>query len=128
MMFQQAEQEALLGRHQLFSMSYDRSEMNICLLAGHGRVNQLGGVFINGRPLPDSIRRQIVEMATQGIRPCVISRQVCLVMFFRLRETSTISFSYKCHMVACRRSSLAMRKPVLTNQVLWVTMVVNKVR
>ena len=44
--------------------------------AGHGRVNQLGGVFINGRPLPDHIRRTIVEMATQGIRPCAISRQV----------------------------------------------------
>jgi hypothetical protein len=46
------------------------------ILAGNGRVNQLGGVFINGRPLPDHIRRQIIEMATQGIRPCAISRQV----------------------------------------------------
>ncbi|CAF1276576.1 unnamed protein product, partial [Adineta steineri] len=56
MMYQQAEQEALL--------------------AGHGRVNQLGGVFINGRPLPDCIRRQIIDMARTGIRPCVISRQL----------------------------------------------------
>ncbi|CAF4028530.1 unnamed protein product [Rotaria sp. Silwood2] len=55
-MYQQAEHEALL--------------------AGHGRINQLGGVFINGRPLPDHIRRQIVEMAREGIRPCVISRQL----------------------------------------------------
>ncbi|CAF1012937.1 unnamed protein product [Rotaria sordida] len=55
-MYQQAEREALL--------------------AGHGRINQLGGVFINGRPLPDHIRREIVEMARQGIRPCVISRQL----------------------------------------------------
>ncbi|CAF3633652.1 unnamed protein product [Adineta steineri] len=46
------------------------------LLAGHGRVNQLGGVFINGRPLPDDLRRQIIEMATKGIRPCMISRQL----------------------------------------------------
>jgi len=45
-------------------------------LAGHGRVNQLGGVFINGRPLPDHVRREIIEMARKGIRPCVISRQV----------------------------------------------------
>ncbi|KAI0989196.1 hypothetical protein GJ496_011577 [Pomphorhynchus laevis] len=41
-----------------------------------GRVNQLGGVFINGRPLPTHIRLKIVELAAQGIRPCVISRQL----------------------------------------------------
>jgi paired box protein 3/7 len=39
-------------------------------------VNQLGGVFINGRPLPNHIRLKIVEMAAAGIRPCVISRQL----------------------------------------------------
>ncbi|XP_011187391.2 segmentation protein paired [Zeugodacus cucurbitae] len=44
--------------------------------AGQGRVNQLGGVFINGRPLPNNIRLKIVEMAAEGIRPCVISRQL----------------------------------------------------
>ncbi|NXO86818.1 PAX3 protein, partial [Sitta europaea] len=36
----------------------------------------LGGVFINGRPLPNHIRHKIVEMAHHGIRPCVISRQL----------------------------------------------------
>lgn len=45
-------------------------------VAGQGRVNQLGGVFINGRPLPNHIRLKIVEMAAAGIRPCVISRQL----------------------------------------------------
>ncbi|XP_066904691.1 protein gooseberry isoform X2 [Halyomorpha halys] len=45
-------------------------------VAGQGRVNQLGGVFINGRPLPNHIRLKIVEMAASGIRPCVISRQL----------------------------------------------------
>ncbi|KAL7642330.1 UNVERIFIED_CONTAM: hypothetical protein RMT77_006891 [Armadillidium vulgare] len=44
--------------------------------AGQGRVNQLGGVYINGRPLPNHIRLKIVEMAAAGIRPCVISRQL----------------------------------------------------
>lgn len=47
-----------------------------CIFAGQGRVNQLGGVFINGRPLPNHIRLKIVEMAAAGVRPCVISRQL----------------------------------------------------
>uniref|UniRef100_A0AAQ5ZK96 Paired box protein Pax-6 n=1 Tax=Amphiprion ocellaris TaxID=80972 RepID=A0AAQ5ZK96_AMPOC len=37
-------------------------------------VNQLGGVFVNGRPLPDSTRQKIVELAHSGARPCDISR------------------------------------------------------
>ncbi|NXL47285.1 PAX2A protein, partial [Podilymbus podiceps] len=44
--------------------------------AGHGGVNQLGGVFVNGRPLPDVVRQRIVELAHQGVRPCDISRQL----------------------------------------------------
>uniref|UniRef100_A0A914X692 Paired domain-containing protein n=1 Tax=Plectus sambesii TaxID=2011161 RepID=A0A914X692_9BILA len=44
--------------------------------SGQAGVNQLGGVFVNGRPLPDFIRRQIVEYAEMGVRPCDISRQL----------------------------------------------------
>ncbi|XP_028324876.1 paired box protein Pax-2a isoform X4 [Gouania willdenowi] len=44
--------------------------------AGHGGVNQLGGMFVNGRPLPDVVRQRIVELAHQGVRPCDISRQL----------------------------------------------------
>lgn len=48
-----------------------------CLsLAGHGGVNQLGGVFVNGRPLPDVVRQRIVQLAHEGVRPCDISRQL----------------------------------------------------
>jgi len=43
---------------------------------GHSGVNQLGGVFVNGRPLPESIRHRIVELARQGARPCEISRKL----------------------------------------------------
>uniref|UniRef100_A0A8C5HYY5 Paired box protein Pax-2a-like n=1 Tax=Gouania willdenowi TaxID=441366 RepID=A0A8C5HYY5_GOUWI len=46
------------------------------LLKWHGGVNQLGGVFVNGRPLPDVVRQRIVELAHQGVRPCDISRQL----------------------------------------------------
>ncbi|XP_016111924.1 paired box protein Pax-2-like [Sinocyclocheilus grahami] len=42
----------------------------------HGGVNQLGGMFVNGRPLPDVVRQRIVELAHQGVRPCDISRQL----------------------------------------------------
>ena len=42
--------------------------------AGHSGINQLGGVFVSGRPLPDSTRQKIVELAHSGARPCDISR------------------------------------------------------
>ncbi|XP_043467790.1 paired box pox-meso protein-like [Leptopilina heterotoma] len=42
----------------------------------YGEVNQLGGVFVNGRPLPNAVRMRIVELAQLGIRPCDISRQL----------------------------------------------------
>ncbi|XP_043114669.1 paired box protein Pax-3b isoform X2 [Puntigrus tetrazona] len=60
------------------SQNYPRSgfPMEVSTPMGQGRVNQLGGVFINGRPLPNHIRHKIVEMAHHGIRPCVISRQL----------------------------------------------------
>lgn len=35
-------------------------------------MNQLGGSFKNGRPLPEEIRKRIVDLAHFGVRPCDI--------------------------------------------------------
>uniref|UniRef100_A0A3Q1HBP3 Uncharacterized protein n=1 Tax=Anabas testudineus TaxID=64144 RepID=A0A3Q1HBP3_ANATE len=55
---------------QNLEQKYFHKKGNIC----HSGVNQLGGVFVNGRPLPDSTRQKIVELAHSGARPCDISR------------------------------------------------------
>ncbi|ELU17211.1 hypothetical protein CAPTEDRAFT_64892, partial [Capitella teleta] len=44
--------------------------------SAYGEVNQLGGMFVNGRPLPNTVRLRIVELAQLGVRPCDISRQL----------------------------------------------------
>ncbi|KAL4824799.1 hypothetical protein H8958_006881 [Nasalis larvatus] len=46
------------------------------IYAGHGGLNQLGGAFVNGRPLPEVVHQRIVDLAHQGVRPCDISRQL----------------------------------------------------
>ena len=53
---------------------YNRT--NVEIISGQTGINQLGGVFVNGRPLPEHVRRRIVEMAAMGVRPCDISRQL----------------------------------------------------
>ncbi|KAE8618925.1 hypothetical protein XENTR_v10009543 [Xenopus tropicalis] len=49
---------------------------NSSIRSGHGGLNQLGGAFVNGRPLPEVVRQRIVDLAHQGVRPCDISRQL----------------------------------------------------
>ncbi|KAG6922137.1 paired box 4, partial [Chelydra serpentina] len=43
---------------------------------GAGGVNQLGGLFVNGRPLPPCQRKRIIELAARGVRACDISRSL----------------------------------------------------
>ncbi|XP_005402419.1 PREDICTED: paired box protein Pax-4 [Chinchilla lanigera] len=43
---------------------------------GISSINQLGGLFVNGRPLPLDTRQQIVQLAVSGMRPCDISRSL----------------------------------------------------
>ncbi|KAK2581017.1 hypothetical protein KPH14_006067 [Odynerus spinipes] len=57
---------------------YNRQLASIIVrdVSGQAGVNQLGGVFVNGRPLPDCVRQRIVQLALVGVRPCDISRQL----------------------------------------------------
>ncbi|XP_013862216.1 paired box protein Pax-5 isoform X2 [Austrofundulus limnaeus] len=57
-------------------MELDLDLVPLAVLHRHGGVNQLGGVFINGRPLPHELRQRIVELARRGARPCEISRRL----------------------------------------------------
>ncbi|XP_064537661.1 paired box protein Pax-6 isoform X1 [Drosophila montana] len=60
--------------HSSVGVGMGQSALFGCSTAGHSGINQLGGVYVNGRPLPDSTRQKIVELAHSGARPCDISR------------------------------------------------------
>ena len=40
------------------------------------KTNQLGGFYVNGKPLPREIRLRVLQFAQMGVRPCEISRQL----------------------------------------------------
>ena len=67
-------QSPLAKQHKSIYRFLRHSTVTYTNAAGHGGVNQLGGMFVNGRPLPDTTRQRIVELAHSGARPCDISR------------------------------------------------------
>ncbi|KAH7702768.1 Protein VAB-3 a, partial [Aphelenchoides avenae] len=73
---QQQQQISARSRVDSFSSPAEQDQNRMPNSRGHTGVNQLGGVFVNGRPLPDSIRQRIVELHERGERPCDISRKL----------------------------------------------------
>ncbi|XP_060570739.1 paired box protein Pax-8-like isoform X2 [Ruditapes philippinarum] len=74
--FQQQQNELQQQANQQQEQAGKQGKKQNSTSDGHGGVNQLGGVFVNGRPLPDVVRQRIVELAHTGVRPCDISRQL----------------------------------------------------
>ena len=44
--------------------------------AGDGRRNQLGGMYVSGKPLSRKLRSRIINLSCLGLRQCDISRQL----------------------------------------------------
>ena len=83
-------------------------------ILGQAGINQLGGVFVNGRPLPDYVRRRIVELAMMGVRPCDISRQLLVShgcvskILTRFYETGSV-----------KPGSIGGTKPKVNHELIW---------
>lgn len=105
---------------ELFYSLYSNSPFSI----GQGRINQLGGMFINGRPLPYETRLRIVQLSHNGVRPCDISRQLkvshgCVSKILqRYNETGKYTF-YVVHYLSCPYASLGIIPANYTRTLWW---------
>ena len=66
----------LLVLVQFICLRFDLISNLFLLFLGQERVNQLGGVFVNGKPLPKALRIRIIQLARFGVRASDISRQL----------------------------------------------------
>ncbi|XP_061176907.1 uncharacterized protein LOC133185609 [Saccostrea echinata] len=66
-------QDPNLTRNESNFMTETEQNPNNDAKGFHG-VNQLGGTFINGRPLPENIRQMILKLHHDGVKSCEISR------------------------------------------------------
>lgn len=64
----------------------------------YGEVNQLGGYFVNGRPLPNAVRMRIVELAQLGVVSCHCD---LFALFDEADENEVVKLAWRLYLLTC---------------------------